>query len=142
MTTRTHIVTSQNPDQLLTASQAASLLAVHISTVRRWIKQGKLPAYRVGDKGVRVRSVDVTLLLTPLASGPEKGGRMKAATKLVPRHLTADEQQQAFAAIEGARKLQAEIREERGGQLFPDSTELIREMREERSAELMRALDE
>ena len=31
------------PDRLLTAEQAARLLSVHISTIRRWIVQGKRP---------------------------------------------------------------------------------------------------
>src|SRR5947209_3029004 len=66
--------THDHPDQLLSVTQAARSLGVHISTIRRWIKQGKLPAYRVGDKGVRVRSGDLALLLTPLTQLEEKGG--------------------------------------------------------------------
>lgn len=58
------------------------------------------------------------------------------------RCLSEEEQRRAFAAIEGARKLQAEMLKARGGRRLPNSAELIREMREERTRELMRALEE
>ena len=32
----------------LTPEEIAATLRVHISTVRRWIRDGRLPAYRVG----------------------------------------------------------------------------------------------
>lgn len=32
----------------LTPEEVAATLRVHISTVRRWIRDGRLPAYRVG----------------------------------------------------------------------------------------------
>ncbi len=44
------------------------LLAVHISTTRRWIRQGRLPAYRLGDTVVRVLYDDPMKLLTPSSS--------------------------------------------------------------------------
>jgi excisionase family DNA binding protein len=83
-------------------SQAARLLAVHVSTIRRWIGQGKLPAYRVGDKGVRVRYSDVMQLLTPLSIGEEDGGH---AGDRSPGHghLTQEEQRSAQAAVASAR---------------------------------------
>lgn len=74
MDTSTHFRDLDPDDQFLPLGQAARLLAVHISTLRRWIRQGKLPAYRVGDKGVRVRRGDVLKLLTPLV--PENGRYM------------------------------------------------------------------
>lgn len=42
---------SQNmQDELITISQAAKLLGVHIDTLRKWDKQGKLKSIRVGIK--------------------------------------------------------------------------------------------
>ncbi len=38
---------------LLTASQVARLLNVHINTVRRWSNNGILKAYRIGPRGDR-----------------------------------------------------------------------------------------
>lgn len=66
MNTSTSGANDGTVDRLISVSQAARLLAVHISNVRRWIRQGKLPAYRVSDKGVRVRYDDLMQLLTPL----------------------------------------------------------------------------
>jgi len=38
---------------MLTTSEVAYLLNVHINTVRRWSNQGILKAYRVGPRGDR-----------------------------------------------------------------------------------------
>jgi len=39
--------------KMLTASELACLLNVHINTVRRWSNRGILKAYRVGPRGDR-----------------------------------------------------------------------------------------
>lgn len=49
------------------------------------------------------------------------------------RPLTKEERQRALAALESAKKLAAELRECQDGQLYPDSAEIIGEMRDERS---------
>lgn len=38
---------------MLTASQVARLLNVHINTVRRWSNEGIIKAFRVGSRGDR-----------------------------------------------------------------------------------------
>ena len=40
-------------DGMLTTSEVAHLLNVHINTVRRWSNQGVLKAYRIGSRGDR-----------------------------------------------------------------------------------------
>ena len=40
-------------DPMLTVSDVARLLNVHINTVRRWSNQGILEAYRIGSRGDR-----------------------------------------------------------------------------------------
>ncbi len=40
-------------DTMLTASELARLLHVHINTVRRWDNSGILKAYRIGRRGDR-----------------------------------------------------------------------------------------
>jgi len=40
-------------DPLLTVSDVAHLLNVHINTVRRWSNQGILKTYRIGSRGDR-----------------------------------------------------------------------------------------
>jgi len=47
---------STNPDslpELLTANEAADVLKVHINTLRKWDKNGTLPAIRIGERGIR-----------------------------------------------------------------------------------------
>ena len=39
--------------RMLTTTEAARYLSVHPNTVRRWEKQGLLPAYRLGTRGDR-----------------------------------------------------------------------------------------
>lgn len=45
---------------------AADLLGVERQTIRRFITTGRLPAYRVGDKIIRVNRADVEALLVPV----------------------------------------------------------------------------
>ena len=55
-----------SPSQpLLTVREVARLLAVHPNSVRRWVKQGRIKAYRVGRRGdLRFRLDDVDGFLT------------------------------------------------------------------------------
>ncbi|MGH2449457.1 MAG: helix-turn-helix domain-containing protein, partial [Chloroflexota bacterium] len=127
-------------DRLIPVSQAARLLAVHISTVRRWIRHGKLPAYRLGDKGVRVRYDDLMQLLTPLEIGQKDNVRSDDRSSR-PHRLTDEEQHQARAAVTGARTLQDEFRA-RYGTMSPESWEILNESRSERTASLSPATEE
>ena len=52
------------------------------------------------------------------------------------RPLTQEEQRKALAALEAAQRFAAELRKRHGDQLFSDSAEIVREMREERTREL------
>ena len=40
-------------DPMLTTSEVARILSVHINTVRRWSNQGILKSYRIGTRGDR-----------------------------------------------------------------------------------------
>jgi excisionase family DNA binding protein len=52
------------PDSLLTTGEAASLLHVHINTVRRWSNLGVLPSFRIGPRGDRrFRKKDILTFL-------------------------------------------------------------------------------
>jgi excisionase family DNA binding protein len=52
-----------NPDALLTLSEAAELLNIHVNTVRRWSNQGMLKARRIGNRrDRRFRQGDVESL--------------------------------------------------------------------------------
>ena len=44
---------NNNISPMLTTSDVARLLSVHINTVRRWSNQGILKTYRIGSRGDR-----------------------------------------------------------------------------------------
>ncbi len=44
---------SKSIASLLTTSDVARLLNIHINTVRRWSNEGRLRAYRLGSRGDR-----------------------------------------------------------------------------------------
>ena len=124
-------------ERYITVAQAAQLLKVSQSTLWRWIDQGRLPAYRFGQRRVLIRQDDLRRLITP-ARG-EKGGGMSEIEKereRLSRPLSKEEQRKALAALAAARQLKAQMLERHGGKLFSDSAEIVREMREERTREL------
>ena len=50
---------------LLTIPEAAAALKVSPVTIARWLKQGRLPAYRMGPRAVRIRRDDLAEVLKP-----------------------------------------------------------------------------
>jgi excisionase family DNA binding protein len=59
------MVEHKENDTMLTVSDVASLLNVHINTIRRWSNQGILKAYRIGSRGDRrFHQEDVTSFLS------------------------------------------------------------------------------
>jgi len=50
------------PGGLYTLEQAAEYLQVHYTTMRRWAKQGIIPAFKVGDRFWRIYGRDLLAL--------------------------------------------------------------------------------
>jgi len=48
-----------DPQSFLTPQEVSSLLRVSVYTVRRWIKEGSLPAYKVG-RGWRISKAEMS----------------------------------------------------------------------------------
>jgi len=46
-------------EKYLTLNLAASLLHVHAHTVKRWIREGRLTGYRIGERKVLISRQDV-----------------------------------------------------------------------------------
>jgi excisionase family DNA binding protein len=59
---------------LLTTSDVARLLNVHINTVRRWSNEGKLKAYRIGSRGDRRFQQEDIVVFLAQKSQAEKDG--------------------------------------------------------------------
>lgn len=57
-------------DKLWTVEEISEYLGVHVVTVRRWIRSGKLTAVALGRKaGYRIRDVDLQSFLSESSTG-------------------------------------------------------------------------
>lgn len=129
-------MTSVLDEELVTIAEAARVLKVSPSTIRRWIGDGDLPAYRVGHRRVRVRKPDLARLVVPVRGEAKQPGALDQHGRPIPRRLTDEERQQWLAAIEESKRLHAEQLARRGGKPFSPSWVLINEARDERSRQL------
>ncbi len=59
---------------LLTTSDVARLLNIHINTVRRWSNEGKLKSYRIGTRGDRrFQQDDIAVFLAQKSQAETQG---------------------------------------------------------------------
>ena len=81
-------------DPMLTASDVARLLNVHVNTVRRWSNQGILKAYRIGSRGDRrFHGADIASFLlreSKIAGGRELGSTFERPNSTDGNKLVAD----------------------------------------------------
>jgi len=64
---------NNNIEPMLTTSEVARILSVHINTVRRWSNQGVLKSYRIGSRGDRrFRREDIDKFFSQDGRGSEK----------------------------------------------------------------------
>jgi excisionase family DNA binding protein len=123
-------------EEFVTVAEAATLLRVAPSTVRRWIREGDVPAHRIGRRRVALRRADLARLITPARPGAEKKNDAAVDDLVVGRRLTPEEKQRALDALERAQELAKRTFEERGGKLFPPAWITINEQRDERTRQL------
>src|SRR5918911_955867 len=60
--------------------QAAALLGVSRVSIWRWIREGRLPASRVGPRTVRIKRADLSMVLARLPTGPQPTLPRESAT--------------------------------------------------------------
>ena len=53
-------------DELLTVPEVARVLRVTDRCIRGWIADGTIPAFRIGDKAIRIKNSDVRKMLRPV----------------------------------------------------------------------------
>lgn len=58
------------PERVLTIKETANWLLVHPGTIRRWIRDGSLPAFRIGKRNIGIRRQDALALLQPHTPTP------------------------------------------------------------------------
>lgn len=119
----------------VTVAEAADLLHVNQSTIRRWIREGKLPAYRIGERRLALRVADLDQVVSPVRELPEVS-KLAGETRPVRRTLTPEEVRRGLEAMDRAEERAKRITARRGGRLFPPSWEILDELRDERTRQL------
>ena len=123
-------------EEFLTVAEAATLLRVAPSTVRRWIREGDVPAHRIGRRRVALRRADLARLITPARPSAETIGSVTVDEPIVGRRLTPEEKQHALEVMDRVQQRAKEIQARRGGKLFPPAWITINEQRDERTRQL------
>lgn len=85
--------------QMLTVAEAAELLRVAPSTIRRWIREGEIQAYRVGKRRIGVRREDLSRVVVP-ANTAHMLGAASVSTPIVIPIPTEEERERGRAAVE------------------------------------------
>ena len=86
------IVAIQQTSELLTVREAATLVKVSPLTISRYLRQGRLRAYRVGPRAIRVRRADVETLLKPVDSGSDvPGAKLPNEAELARRRAIVEQ---------------------------------------------------
>jgi excisionase family DNA binding protein len=111
------------------------VLQVSTTSMRRWLRQGRLPSYRVGPRGIRIRREDLDRVVIPVRPAVEPAENEAGRPSI--RRLTEEERRRGYEALEASRRLGERMRARRGGQPFAESWPMIREAREERSKQLL-----
>lgn len=128
------MVVDQDND-LLSVAEAARLLRVSPATIKRWLKDGRLPAYHLGPRYIRIRRSELTRVLTPLQREgvtPVKEDSVKegAAIQTSVRPVTDVEVAHIGEAIRRSQEVIDMIRRRRKGQPLAPSWPILREARE------------
>lgn len=63
-----HHDTHDRANELVTVAEAALALRVTDRCIRGWIADGTIPAYRIGDKAIRIKRADLDALLRPVTA--------------------------------------------------------------------------
>ncbi len=53
----------QQDDEMLTADEVASIMKVHIRTVRNWVNSGELSSIPIGTRGYRISRRDLNIFI-------------------------------------------------------------------------------
>ena len=119
-------------DDYLTVAEAAALMRVAPSTIRRWIRAGQVAGYRLGPRRVALKRGDLAALVTaaPTRTDVEPSTVPLPATEIQPP--TPAEWERGMAALERAKRRAERIHQRRGGQPFPPAWETLAEIRDER----------
>lgn len=123
-------------EEYITVAEAATLLRVAPSTIRRWIREGDLPAFRMGKRRLALRRSDVDARIVPIRPGVAlRHHPIYRSIADIPA-LTPEEIEQGLVAMEEAQRISKQILARRGGKPFPPSWKVLNDLRDERTRQL------
>jgi excisionase family DNA binding protein len=126
----------QTTEDYVTVREAADILNVGTSTMRRWIREQRIPHYRLGQRRVLVRRAHLDQLVTLVPATPVTSEDDVDINDIERFRLTPKQRQERHAAIERIIRRRQEILDRRGGKPLSSSLELLHEARAQRSREL------
>lgn len=122
-------------NEWLTVAEAAVLLRVGKSAVKRLIERGRLPVFQLGPRKLRLRREDVEAVLTTVVPPPGPEGFDGDGVPLQP--LTPEEKIKQLELIEELRRFQEEVAARHGVKQFSSSVPIINRARRLRSKQLL-----
>lgn len=132
---------------LLTVAQAARRLGVSPNTIRAWADRGAIPVVRLpsGHRRFEARAIDAVREHAPTDESYEsaQAAWVAAGERWARTHrtkLSPEERDRGLAAVAEMTRLSREIAARHGNVRDIDSVDLIHQIREERTNELMRAV--
>lgn len=117
-------------DEYVTIAEAADIVGVARSTIRRWIREERIPAYRLGDRRITLKRDDLRRLYSPL----HPTDQLDDLQDIPP--MSDEERRHALQVLRTVEAFREELIRKRGGKPFRPAAEVIREMRDERTREL------
>jgi excisionase family DNA binding protein len=123
-------------EEYLSVAEAAERLRVAPSTIRRWIREGDLPAFRLGRRRVGLKRDDLDRLVTPVRPAAYEN-QMSHITTTEPRRFTAEERRRGLEIMDELERMRKADLSDRDGEPYPSSTEILAQQREERIRQLM-----
>ena len=122
-------------EEYLSIAEAAARLRVAQSTIRRWIREGDVPAYRLGRRPVGLKRGGLDRLVTPVRPAAYQN-QMSHITKTEVRQFTAEERQRGLEIMDELERMRKADLASRDGKPHPSSTEILAQLREERMRQL------
>ncbi len=122
-------------EEYLSIAEAATRLRVAPSTIRRWIREGDVPAYRLGRRRVGLKRGDLDRLVTPVRPVAYENQMSRITTTSV-RQFTAEERRRGLEIMDELEQMRKADLVSRHGKPYPSSTEILAQQREERMRQL------
>jgi excisionase family DNA binding protein len=119
-------------EEFISVPEAAKLMRLHPSRLKRLIRVGELATQRIGRRRLAVRRADLRALAGRLRARPTNHWSRGISDEIPRTRLTPGERQRALGALERAHRNATALLGQPGSYRGPQSWELLAEARQER----------